>query len=159
MTAQGATRPVLLCWDGSDAAAATIAHAGRLVGDGREAVVLFVHVPTEEAKGVFGGVAGPDAPIIGASDAEELVARGLALAREAGFDACARRVEARRKTAEIIVQNAEDLDASLIAMGQRRRSALGTLLLGSVARDVLNLDHRPVLLTGPSDPGPYPGGG
>lgn len=159
MSAQSVTRTVLLCWDGSDAAAAAIADAGRLVGDGREAVVLFVHVPTEDAKGVFGGVSGPDAPIMGASDAEELVARGLRLARDAGFDASVRRVEAQRKTAQIIVQTADELDASLIAMGQRRRSPLGTLLLGSVARDVLNLDHRPVLLTGPSDPGSYPRGG
>jgi nucleotide-binding universal stress UspA family protein len=45
----------------------------------------------------------------------------------------------------------------LIVMGQRQRSAIGTVLLGSVARDVLGSHHRPVLLVGPGAPAPYPG--
>jgi nucleotide-binding universal stress UspA family protein len=44
----------------------------------------------------------------------------------------------------------------LIVIGQRQRSAVGTSLLGSVAREVLDSVHRPVLLVGPSTPGAYP---
>jgi nucleotide-binding universal stress UspA family protein len=41
-------------------------------------------------------------------------------------------------------------------MGQRERSGIGRLVLGSVARGVLEADHRPVLMAGPSRPGIYP---
>jgi len=46
---------------------------------------------------------------------------------------------------------AEEHDAPLIVMGQRRRSAFGTLVLGSVARELPGAAHRPVLLVGPDD--------
>ena len=36
---------------------------------------------------------------------------------------------------------------------------LGTLLLGSVARDILKSHHRPVMLVGPGSPGIYPRSG
>jgi nucleotide-binding universal stress UspA family protein len=65
-------------------------------------------------------------------------------------------VVAERKTSEIIASTAEAEGSLLITMGQRERSGIGTLVLGSVARGVLEADHRPVLLAGPSRPGIYP---
>lgn len=156
MPATDFNSPALLCWDGSEGAVSAIHHAGRILGPGREAVVLFAHVPTESARGILGGLSGPDAPIMGITDAEDLLERGVSVAREAGFNATGLRIAAERKTAEIVVALAEERDAVLIVMGQRRRSALGTLLLGSVARDVLNSNHRPVMLVGPGSSGPYP---
>jgi hypothetical protein len=47
MSADALEGPVLLCWDGSASASSAIAHAARIVGRGRRAMVLFVHVPTE----------------------------------------------------------------------------------------------------------------
>jgi nucleotide-binding universal stress UspA family protein len=158
MSADEPTGPALLCWDGSDSALGAIRHAARILGPGHAAVVFFAHVPTEAARGLLGGLSGPDAPIMGVGDAEALIERGVGLAREAGLEAAGLRVEAERKTSEIIVATAEDQDATLIAMGQRQRSALGTLLLGSVARDVLDSFHRPVLLVGPAGAAPYPRG-
>jgi nucleotide-binding universal stress UspA family protein len=48
--------------------------------------------------------------------------------------------------AETIVARAKDWDADLIVMGSDRRSAIGTMLPGSVAQRVLRLSELPVLL-------------
>jgi hypothetical protein len=73
-----------LRWDGSDSARRGIRQAARILGDGDRAIVLFVHVPTEAAKGVLAGSRGPDAPVIGVADAEDLLAHGLEVARDVG---------------------------------------------------------------------------
>jgi nucleotide-binding universal stress UspA family protein len=151
--------PALLCWDGSDGAASAIRYAAQILGRGREAIVVFAHVPTESARGVLAGFSGPDAPIMAIPDADDLVDRGVQIARAAGLDAVGMRIAADGKTAAIITALAEERDAVLIVMGQRERSALGTLLLGSVARDVLDSHHRPVMLVGPGSPGVYPRSG
>jgi nucleotide-binding universal stress UspA family protein len=148
--------PVLICWDGSEGAARAIDEAAAIVGPDRRATVLFAHVPTESARGILGGLSGPDAPIMSHADAELLIEQGLQAARGAGFEASALPVVAERKTSEIIAATAEAEGSLLITMGQRERSAIGTLVLGSVARGVLEEDHRPVLLVGPSPPGAYP---
>jgi nucleotide-binding universal stress UspA family protein len=93
---------------------------------------------------------------MGPADAEVLVEEGLRVAREAGFEASARPVIAEQKTSEIIASTAEAEGSLLITMGQRERSGIGRLVLGSVARGVLENDHRPVLMAGPSRPGVYP---
>ncbi|MGN6872663.1 MAG: universal stress protein [Solirubrobacteraceae bacterium] len=152
-------RPVLICWDGSEGAARAIHDAASIVGGGRRATVLFAHVPTESARGILGGFSAPDAPIMGHADAEMLLEQGVRVAREAGFEADALPVVAERKASEIIASTADAEGSLLITMGQRERSAIGTLVLGSVARGVLETDHRPVLLAGPSRPGNYPRSG
>jgi nucleotide-binding universal stress UspA family protein len=142
---------VLLCWDGSPSAASAIQHAAHILGDGRRAIVVFVHVPTEEHRGVLGGTSGPDAPIVGASDAEIALEQGERVAREAGFEASGELVAAPdRKTADVIVGLAKEHDAALIVMGQRGRSGLKAALLGlgSVAQGVLSSYGGPVLLVG-----------
>lgn len=149
--------PVLLCWDGSDGALQAMRDARAVIGT-RPAIVLFAHVPTESARGILAGASGPDAPIMGEADAELVIDAGVQAARREGYEATPMRIVADRKTAEIIAEVADQHDVPLIAMGQRKRSALGTLLLGSVARGVLARHHRPVLLSGPESPGLYPQG-
>jgi nucleotide-binding universal stress UspA family protein len=156
MSAENPRGPLVLCWDGSEGAERAIGHAARLFGRERPGVVLFAYVPTEASRGVLAGLSGPDAPIMGPSDAAELVERGVASARSMGIATESVLIAAERKTSEIITTLAEERDAPLIVMGQRERSALGTLVLGSVAREVLSANHRPVLLVGPGAPGPYP---
>lgn len=157
--APGGAGPVILCWDGSPGAGQAIREARAILGPGRRAVVLFAHVPVEEAAGVLGGLSPPDAPMMGTTDAEVLIQRGVEAAGSADFEAGGRLVHATHKTAEIICELAAELDSPLIAMGQRQRSPIGTLLLGSVARGVLSANHRPVLLVGPGGSGPYPSAG
>jgi nucleotide-binding universal stress UspA family protein len=152
MSAEDPRGPAVLCWDASDAAERAFAHAGGILGKDHPAVVIFVHVPTESARGVFGGFSGPDAPIMGVADAENLLERGVQAATAAGFAASGLRVAAQGKTSQAIITTADEQDAPLIVMGQKQRSGLGTLLLGSVARDVLDAVHRPVLLVGPTGP-------
>ena len=51
--------------------------------------------------------------------------------------------------AKLLMQNdesSEEADAPAIVMGQRGRSGLKSFLLGSVSRDVVNAQHRPVIL-------------
>lgn len=148
--------PVVFCWDGSPGAEQAIHESRAILGQGRRALVLFAHVPVEEAAGVLSGFSAPDAPMMGITDAELLIQRGVETARSAGFEASQALIHATHKTAEIICAVAEEHDAPLIAMGQRQRSPIGTLLLGSVARGVLSANHRPVLLVGPGGSGPYP---
>jgi nucleotide-binding universal stress UspA family protein len=134
----------------STSSASAIEHAARILGGGRRAIVLFAHVPTEAHRGLFAGTSGPDAPIVGLADAEDMLEDGVRVARQAGFDVSGQRVEADRKTAEIIVAMAEENDAPLIVMGQRGRSGLKAALLGlgSVAQGVLSSYDGPVLLVG-----------
>jgi nucleotide-binding universal stress UspA family protein len=136
--------PAIFCYDGSESAARAIRLARPVLGDRHPAVVLFVHTPTERSLGGLGR--GPDAPILGAADAEAIVERGVALAREAGFEAEGLQVAADRKTAEVIADVAQRRDADVIVMGQRGRSGVASTLLGSVSRDVINSFHRPVLV-------------
>jgi nucleotide-binding universal stress UspA family protein len=140
MAVDGSQGSVLLCWDGSASAASAIAHAAQILGAGRRAVVLFVHVPTEEHRGVLAGTSGPDAPVVGLADAEDMLDEGVRVASEAGFDASGGRIAADRKTEEIIVATAQEHGAYLIVMGQRGRSGLkaAVLGLGSVAQGVLS---------------------
>lgn len=148
MAVDGSQGPVLLCWDGSDSAGSAIAHAAQVLGTGRQAIVLFAHVPTEEHRGALAGTSGPDAHIVGPADAEDTLEQGVRVAREAGFEASGRRTPADRKTAEIIIATAQEQDASLIVMGQRGRSGLKGALLGSVAQGVLSAYGGPVMLVG-----------
>lgn len=150
-TASG-NRPALLCWDDSDAAERAIEHAGGILPNGHRAIVFFAYVPTEAARGPLAGFSGPDAPIMGVGDAEDLLERGVSAARDCGLDATGLSLVAERRTSELIAALAEEHDAALIVMGQRRRSAVGKLLLGSVAREVLELHERPVMLVGPGRP-------
>ena len=142
--------PVLLCWDGSASASSAISHAAHILGAGRAAIVLLAHVPTEEHRGVLAGTSGPDAPIVGVADAEDMLEKGVLIASQAGFDATGKRIAADRKTAEIIVAAAQEHDVSLIVMGQRGRSGLKAALLGlgSVAQGVLSAYGGPVMLVG-----------
>src|SRR6266536_453496 len=72
--------------------------------------------------------------VSGAADAHDVVDAGVAIAREAVFDAQALLLEADRPTAELIASTAEELDAPVIVMGQRGLSGLKSALLGSVTR-------------------------
>ncbi len=99
---------------------------------------------------MLAGPSGPDAPVVGPADAEDMLEEGVRIAGQAGFDASGQRIAADRRTAEIIIAAAHEHDASLIVMGQRGRSGLKAALLGlgSVAQGVLSAYGGPVLLVG-----------
>lgn len=151
MSADDPQGPILLCWDGSTTATRAIGQAAGIVGPGRPALVVLVHVPTEASRGILAGTSGPDAPVMGVTDAEELLDLGMAAAGAAGFDATRLRVEAEDKTGATLVALAEEHDAPLIVMGQRGHSGLRAAIMGTVSRDVVGGFHRPVLLVGETE--------
>jgi nucleotide-binding universal stress UspA family protein len=148
MSVEDPRGPLLLCYDGSESAERAIRTAPILVGRGREARVLYAYKPTERSLGVAQAATGGriDAPVLGEADAHEIVDRGVGIARDAGFDAGPLLLAADRPTAALIADQAEELDAPAIVMGQRGMSGLKSAVLGSVSRDVVNAYHRPVVL-------------
>jgi nucleotide-binding universal stress UspA family protein len=148
MSVEDPRGPLVLCYDGSDAAERAIRIAPILVGRGRAARVLYAYKPTERSLGVAQGITGGriDAPVHGEADAHDIVDRGVAIARDAGFEAEPLLVPADRRTAALVAETAEELDAPAIVMGTRGLSGLKGAVLGSVAREVVNAYHRPVVL-------------
>jgi len=140
--------PLVLCYDGSEAAERAIRVAPVAVGRGRPARVFYAYKPTERSLGVAQALTGGriDAPVSGEADALDVVEAGVAIAREAGFEAEALLVEADRPTGELIATAAEELDAPAIVMGQRGMSGLKSALLGSVSRAVVDAYRRPVVI-------------
>jgi nucleotide-binding universal stress UspA family protein len=148
MSVEDPRGPLLLCYDGSEAAERAIRAAPILVGRGREARVLYAYKPTERSLGVAQAATGGriDAPVLGEADAHAIADRGAAIARDAGFEAEPLLIAADRPTAALIADQAEEFDAPAIVMGQRGMSGLKSAVLGSVSRDVVNAYHRPVVL-------------
>jgi nucleotide-binding universal stress UspA family protein len=166
------TRPVLLCFDGSDDAAAAIASAGELLGP-RTAVALTVQEPMRSWRPSDPATI-LDAPIsrllsksleldeIAAEVAHEEVNRATELARAAGFEAQGR--VAHGKAWRAICDVATELDASVIVLGARGLARVQSALLGSVSAAVSVHAGRPVLIihqraptAGSTGPEPNPG--
>jgi nucleotide-binding universal stress UspA family protein len=147
MTPEDPRGPLVLCYDGSEAAERAIRVAPALVG-GRQARVLYVYKATEKSLGVAQALTGGriDAPVSGEPDASYVVDAGVRIAREAGFEAEPLFIAADKAVGEHIAETAEELDAPGIVMGQRGMSGLKSALLGSVSRDVVNAKHRPVVV-------------
>jgi len=120
--------PLLICYDGSDAAKAALDEAARLFS-GQAAVVACYWQPLVARPGRFGNVL------------------GVALARDAGLDAEGRSVEIDGPIEEAILAHADELDAGAIVIGARSRSSLRSLLIGNVANEVVQRATRPVFMT------------
>src|SRR3954471_13769826 len=110
--------PLVLCYDGSDAAEHAIRIAPILVGRGRAARMLYAYTPTERslgmAQGIIGGRGGPAppraaaaAPALGESDAHAIVDRAVGIARDAGSEAEPLLKVADRRTAALVAETAE----------------------------------------------------
>ncbi len=151
----------LLCYDGSDDAAAAIAKAGELLGP-RPAVVLTVWEPVRvwEAWDPVTIASAPLTRLIATetgvdeivSDlAHEKAEHGVELARAAGFDATAR--ASGGKAWKVICEVAGELEAEPIVIGSRGLGRTASAVLGSVSAAVIAHAERAVLV-GPADCGP-----
>lgn len=87
------------------------------------------------------------ATVVGDSreDAEQLVAGVVEELKQAGV-AAEGSVRTSTGPARAILEHARDLDATMIVLGSRGLSALGGLLLGSVAHKIIQLATCPVLV-------------
>ena len=146
--------PALLCFDGSEDAAAAIAKAGEFLAPS-SAVVLTVWEPVRVwepwdpvtiASAPLGRLVAREIDVdqISADVARDKAEHGTELARAGGFDATAR--VARGKAWEAICAVAEELDAEPIVIGSRGLGRAQSALLGSVSSAVIAHAKRAVLV-------------
>ena len=156
-SADSSDAPVLLCFDGSDDAAAAITKAGEFLAPS-SAVVLTVWEPVRvwEPWDPLTIVSAPLGRLIAKEiDLDQIVAdvacdkaeHGTELARVAGFDATAR--VTRGKAWEAICEVADELDAEPIVIGSRGLGRAQSALLGSVSSAVI-VHARRAVLVGPA---------
>ena len=105
------------------------------------AEVLVVHVRQPEA-----GPGGQWVETRGHSSGG--IGRLVAALVEAGLEARESQPAGMHGVAPAIVAKAASFDADVIVVGSRRPGAMGRLLLGSVAHEVIQLSDRPVLVAG-----------
>ena len=132
------TRPILVCYDGSDGARRAIETAGSLFG-GRKAIVLNVWSPISVMVAAYGGMAALpsyDDDVL-QDGATKVATAGSALASD------------YEGTWHTILDVANQYDADLIVMGARGLGAFKSALLGSVSHSVTQHAHLPVLIVPP----------
>lgn len=146
--------PLLLCFDGSDDAAAAIQIAARMLSR-RSAVVLTVWEPVAVWQ-PYDPATALTAPLsrlasralhldeIAADLARDRVERGLELARAAGLEA--QSSVAHGKSWRVICAIGDELEAEAIVLGARGLSRVQSALLGSVSAAVVQHARRPVLV-------------
>lgn len=128
--------PIVFAYDGSELAAHAIEEAGRQLTTGRTALVVCVWQPAD-----VGFVASDEhidaehAPDVKTA-AEQVAAKGAALAELAGFRAESVAVW-KAPTWKGIVETAEERGTNLIVMGSHRRRGIVGHLVGSVAAAVV----------------------
>jgi nucleotide-binding universal stress UspA family protein len=83
----------------------------------------------------------------------ELVAELSARARADGVGLEIRQAAHSGELSDEVIRLADEVDASMIVIGLRRRSPVGKLLMGSSAQRILLDAHRPVLAVKPSTDG------
>ena len=147
-------RPILLCDDGSEAAARAVRDAGDLL-PGREALALFVwqsvsHNPLAAMAGGL-SVLPADVDERSAKAAAEAAGQAAERARQAGFDAEPVVAEAVGPVWQTILDAARERDAAVIVVGARGLSGVQKVLLGSVSEKVVRHADRPVLVMHPAE--------
>ena len=145
------TRPLLVGYDGSDGAKAALAAAAEVVAPHASVVACYWQPFAASAKRVGLDIRElvQDPTDINHREAElaaALADEGAGLARAAGLDAEGRAVEIDGPIDEAILSHADELDAAAIVLGARSRSTLRSLLLGSIANEVVQRATRPVFL-------------
>jgi nucleotide-binding universal stress UspA family protein len=153
-TGPAQARPALICFDGSDDAAAAIAKAGEMLAP-RPAVVLTVWEPVA-SWAPYDPATILSAPLsrlasraldldeVTRDVSREQMERGTELATSAGFEAQGRLEEG--KPWRIICRVADALGAEPIVIGTRGLGRVESALLGSVSTAVVFHATRPVLV-------------
>lgn len=141
------TRPILIAYDGSEAARAAIGRAGELLVP-RPAQVLTTWQPVSlgVATGVAPPVYIPDLETAYERHAADTAAAGVTLAEAAGLNAEPVVVPEPNGCWTAILDAADAADAALIVMGARGLSGVKSAVLGSVSNGVVHHSKRPVLV-------------
>jgi len=145
-----ATAPLLICFDGSDEAAAAVEAAAALFAS-REAVVACYWQPFGSTKrlGVDLLEFVQDPASINAREEQnalEIAEQGAALAQAGGLAARAEAVPTDSSVGEAILSHAEAIGAAAIVLGAQSRSRLRSLILGSAANETVQRAAFPVFV-------------
>jgi nucleotide-binding universal stress UspA family protein len=147
--------PLVVGYDGSDAARRAVAAAGRLF-KGRDAIV--VHVWESPVRSTHTGRAIANAPLpeirevtqdlhaFFADGARELAEEGAALATEHGLRARPEAVEAGSGAWRGLLSAARTADAAVVVVGSRGRGGIASVVLGSVSSGLVHNADLPVLV-------------
>jgi nucleotide-binding universal stress UspA family protein len=154
-----ASGPVLIAFDGTDAAEHALRESAAVLSE-RRALVLVVYkvgLGFELVEPPTSAVGLPPAPIDiraaleiddeTAEGAQRTAHRGAQIASEVGFEADGLAVadEVETPVAETIVTVAEERDAATIVIGAHGHGRIAAIL-GSTSRDVIRNSTRPVLV-------------
>ena len=137
---------ILVCFDGSEHAAAALRIAADLANRYHAALVI-AHVPEVRNDAI---AVGADVIFVPTDEAEvraraaEVLAQGAAIAAEAGHAAVSTQV-LRGSAAEAILTYARDDGIDLIVAGRRGLGTLRGLLVGSVSQKLTSHAACPVL--------------
>ena len=151
--------PLLVGYDGSEAASGAIRLAARLFAGTRATIVNVWSSPLDRSYEGEGMVAMPVADLqelvagiesLCIEDAEQLAAEGAAAARELGLAARSTAVAAGLGISHALAAAAEDQDAAAIVVGSRGRGPIASTVLGSVSAALAHNATRPVLVVGRS---------
>ena len=140
-----------VCYDGSEGARAALDITVQLF-PGHEAVVACYWRPFAKSGKRFGiHILELVQNAASINEQEEQLARqvaeeGAALVRAGGLSVEGRAVQIDASVDEAIIAHADEIDALTIVLGSRSRSGLGSILLGDVAGDVVQLSSRPVFV-------------
>jgi nucleotide-binding universal stress UspA family protein len=143
-------RPVLICYNGSDDARAALVAAveafrQRVVvatywqpfGEGRRPLEISLLELVQDPNSINEREQ---------AQAHEVAVEGAALVEAAGGTAEAVAVKVSSPIDEAILTHAEEIDALAIVIGSQSRSGIGSILLGDVAGDIVQLSDRPVFV-------------
>ena len=156
--------PILIAFDGSNAAIEAVGHAAGLLGDGREAIILTVWEPgllTAAVAPIPGGLGAPVPPPdveqvrdLDRSEeehADRIAAEGVAIASKHGLKATPKVARDVASVASTILEVADQHDSAAIVIGSKRHSAIASMLLGSTTEAVLHKTSRPLVVIRPPE--------
>ena len=136
---------ILIATDGSEPSQEAVEFGLELAAE-QKAKVTFVHVmPVDEY--MYAGRLGGTVPIQHPEpidESETALNSAAEAAKAVGIAYALERISA--PTVDGIISLAEKQNADLIVVGSRGRGALGSALLGSVSRDLVQRAKRPVLV-------------
>ncbi len=144
-------RPVIYCYDGSDAAKHALATAPKALADSPAIVITVWQSAWVATAALAHGILPPEN--VDAVDeasvhaAAALAAEGAALVPNATSVA----VKSNGSVWQSIVNFAETHDGSVIVVGARGLGGFKSMVLGSVSHGLVNNAHRPVLVVPPAD--------
>jgi nucleotide-binding universal stress UspA family protein len=143
--------PLLICFDGSDGARAAVEAASSLFA-GHDALVACYWQPFGSTKRLGIDLLEFVQDPASINEREEQLARevaeqGAALAgARGGLTARAEAVPTDSSVADAILAHAEAIDAAAIVLGSQGRSRLRSLILGSVANEIVQRAAPPVFV-------------